>query len=119
MSLRLPAPSPLNGQGLLEELQTAGLPCHGVVLVGDVVELAGLDDTHTAHATLVVAVHAGAGPLVDRDAAEAQAEIAEMRDRARQVLSKARRVVKGEDTFTAAEIQRIVAALVVYLARSR
>lgn len=42
-----------------------------------------------------------------------------MRDRASQILTKARLLLNGEDTFTQTQAQPLLAALIIYPARNR
>lgn len=122
--LSLPAPSPIDGDALRLEFAAAGF---GVVdlFVENVDEqllLTVETDASEADASAVVDAHTGAPTL------QQQADLARVKDADQGVGSlattagiraKCKAVLAGTDTFTAAQMQRAVAALVLLALRDR
>lgn len=109
--LTFPLPAVLNGDALRAQLRAAGLIAAEVSVSGADLVITGTDDR--AAAASVVSAHDGQPLPLDP---EAQADV----DAATQLASiraKAKQVAAGTDTFTAAQVQKILAHLVLRATR--
>lgn len=84
--LRLPAPSPLHGRLLAEQLDAAGLTT-AVLLDGDTIELPSLNQTDRDTAQAVVDAHPATAQTSIAAAATQRTNETTIRDRAEQALA--------------------------------
>lgn len=124
--LTFPAPNPLNGDGLIAELRAAGVVVadRGVTLVDAAVQI----DTAAplSQVAPIVAAHTGqptatatadTARRVDADAA--LAALIQQAGGPAAVRAKLKAVVAGTDNLTAAQTQRLVAAIALVVLRDR
>lgn len=111
--LTFPVPAAINGDALTKQLADAGFPGAAVSVAGDELQIVGPQDGDRAAVEAVVSAHDGQPlPLSpERQADEdARAQLAAIR-------SKAKEVAAGTGTFTAAQIQKILAHLILRATR--
>ena len=114
MTLDVAAPDPLNGGRLRDELAAAGVALTAAPMLRAGRLLLDIDPADEATAAGVVAAHTGELPT---DAIAAQAREADTADALDQlaalpnVRAKLRAVAHGNDTLTAAQLQRVAAAV--------
>lgn len=106
-ALIFPKPAALNGRALEAELAAVGIQAR-VTTSGDRLEVWGPDvsEANRDQAGQVISAHTGEPTAEQKTETDSRAQVAAIR-------AKARAVLAGTDTFTASELQKIVAALVL------
>lgn len=127
-ALTFPAPSPLNGDALEDEIEAAGQGPVAVLLSGSTIFVSSRDGRALNQTTVGQAVAAHTGQptatqaatstrVTDADAALAQ--LITLAGGTNAVRSKLKNVAAGTDTFTNAQSQRLLAMIGLFVLRDR
>lgn len=120
MLLFYPLPSAINGGNLAAEIEGAlSLPPGSVAVAvsGDAVGVNVPDGTTVAPVAAAVAAHTGQPTAAQQAEVAADAEAGQAVRNLEPILAKCRAVLAGTDTFTAAQRDRLLAALVLVVHR--
>lgn len=115
--LVFPAPPVLNGGNLEAEIAAViGLAVR-VTSRGDVIDVAGPDGLEEAVIAPIVAAHTGLPTPAQQAELDADAEADQAARNLEPILAKCRAVLAGTDTFTAAQVQKLLAGLTLVVHR--